>query len=689
MRIEEKIEVDAPSARVWEYVTEPDNYRRLVSGITRWEPQGEPDRGLGARYAMRMRVGSAEVGGLIEVVEYDEPRDMAWTSVTGLDQRGRWRVRARDGGRTTVSLRLSYQAPGGVLATLADRASAPLVRQHIRRSLDTLKLQLEDGEGRAGDDQGPDPLAIAGEGLYAARVLAGAGLIHPQRPDRLLRAGLELARFGPTPAAGYAASADRFPDRIAILDELGALSFHDVHRRTNALAHALSDAGVVEGDGVAIMCRNHRGFVEATVAASKLGADALFLNTSFAAPQLTEVVRREKPVAIVYDQEFSELLAEAGRRRKRFVAWREDADADDPTLEELIESGDDADVVPPDNAGRTIILTSGTTGTPKGASRGQPGVGAAVSILSRIPLRARERVHIAAPLFHAWGIAHFQLGLLLSTTLVLRRRFDPEATLATIAEHRVQACPMVPVMLQRILALPEETRRRYDTSSLRTVPVSGSALSPDLAGRFMDEFGDILYNLYGSTEVAWAAIAAPADLREAPGTSGAAPHGTVLRILDDEGEDVPRGEPGEIYVGNSMLFEGYTGGGSEDTVDGLMATGDLGHLDERGRLFVEGRSDEMIVSGGENVYPQEVEDLLTSHDRVEEAAVVGVEDEEWGQRLEAFVVPAGEISEKEVMSYVKDNLARYKVPRAVKLVDALPRNSTGKVLKQDLVERSY
>jgi uncharacterized membrane protein len=146
MRIEEKIAVDAAPEQVWDFVTDPRTYRRHISGITRWDVQAERDRGLGARYAMRMRVGSAEVGGLIEVVEFDAPRDMAWTSVTGLDQRGRWRIRERDG-RTTVSLRLSYQAPGGILATLADRASAPLVRQHIRRSLHTLRLELEAGEG--------------------------------------------------------------------------------------------------------------------------------------------------------------------------------------------------------------------------------------------------------------------------------------------------------------------------------------------------------------------------------------------------------------------------------------------------------------------------------------------------------------------------------------------------------------
>ncbi len=536
------------------------------------------------------------------------------------------------------------------------------------------------------------PVHAVGDRVHAARVFAAAGLVKPTRPDRLLRTGLALYRWGPTPAAGYEASAARYPDEPAIIDELGVLSFEEVRVRTNALAHALADRGVLEGDGVAVMCRNHRGFIEATVALSKLGANALFLNTAFAAPQLADVVAREKPVAIIYDQEFAELLSDAGSRRKRFVAWHNDEEEapDDPTLDDLIADGDPAPVVPPAEKGRVVILTSGTTGTPKGASRSQPEtLDPAVALLSRIPLRARETTMIAAPLFHSWGFAHFTLGLLLSSTYVLRRRFDPEATLALVERHRATTLPVVPVMLQRILELPPEVRSKYDLGSLRAVPASGSALPGDLAKRFMDEFGDVLYNLYGSTEVAWATIATPAELRAAPGTAGSAPRGTVLKILDDEGRPLPPSKTGRIFVSNEMLFEGYTGGGGKEVVEGMMATGDVGHLDRAGRLFVEGRDDEMIVSGGENVFPAEVEDLLARHQGVAEVAVIGVDDEEFGQRLKAFVVKksgAG-VEEGELKGYVKSNLAGYKVPREVEFIDELPRNPTGKVLKRELAER--
>ena len=516
-----------------------------------------------------------------------------------------------------------------------------------------------------------------------------AGVIRPMRPDRLVRVLTTLARWGRSPAAGSISLANRFPDETAIVDELGTLSYAELHTRSNALAHALSDRGIVEGDGVGIMCRNHRGFIEATVAISKLGADALYLNTAFAGPQLTEVVGREKPKALVYDEEFGELLADAGKRRKRFVAWHDSESLRDPTIDELIAAGDPDDVVPPAREGRAVILTSGTTGSPKGASRGNPQtLDPVVSLLSKIPLHTRQVTHIAAPLFHSWGFAHFSLGLILGSTYVLRRKFEPEACLAEVARTRADSLVVVPVMMSRIMELPAETRAKYDLSSLEAVCASGSALPGDLAIDWMDAFGDTLYNLYGSTEVAWASIATPADMRAAPGTAGRPPRGTVVRLYDEKGVEARPGETGRIFVGNEMLFEGYTGGGSKDVIDGLMATGDVGRFDEGGRLFVEGRDDEMIVSGGENVFPKEVEDTLARHEAVSEAAAVGVEDKDFGQRLRAFVVlePGKKASEDDLKGHVKANLARYKVPREIVFLDELPRNATGKVLKRELKE---
>jgi acyl-CoA synthetase (AMP-forming)/AMP-acid ligase II len=531
------------------------------------------------------------------------------------------------------------------------------------------------------------PGAIA-DSMRVANTFARAGVLRPTRPDRALRAILGLHRWGPTLAGGYVGAAARYPGAAAVIDERGTVTFADVDRHSNAIARGLAGYGIREGDGVAIMCRNHRWFVEASIACSKLGAHALYLNTSFAGPQVTEVVHRERPAGIVYDDEFAPVVREANEGRLGFVAWAENpSGGDHPSLEELTRTRTGLPLSPPAVPGRTVILTSGTTGTPKGANRASPSsLGPAAALLSAIPLHARETTVIAAPLFHSWGFAHLYLSTALSSTLVLRRRFDPQDTLRAVAEHHASALIVVPVMLQRILELCPEALHTHDVSSLRVIAVSGSALPGPLAQRVMDAFGDKLYNLYGSTEVAWASIASPRDLRVAPGTAGRPPRGTAVKILDQGGDEVPTGQSGRIFVGSELLFDGYTGGGDKARIGDLMSTGDVGHFDAAGRLFVDGRDDDMIVSGGENVFPSEVENLLAGVPGVSEAAVVGVADNQFGQRLRAYVVlaPGASLSEPELQSHVRANLARYKIPREILFVDELPRNATGKVLKRRL-----
>ena len=326
------------------------------------------------------------------------------------------------------------------------------------------------------------------------------------------------------PSARCCASARRRPaatppptsatrDDVAIIDELGTLTFREVHERTNALAHALAADGIGAGDGVGLMCRNHRGFIDAVIAISKLGANTLFLNTAFSGPQLADVAKREKPKALIYDHEFEELIHDASRRRKRYIAWHDAGgrQAGGPAARRTCRpAATRSDVDPPPERGKAIILTSGTTGTPKGASRSQPrSLDPAAALLAMIPLKAREKTMIAAPMFHSWGFVHFTLGMSLSSTLVLNRKFDPERTLALTAQHECTALIVVPVMMQRILELPDEVLKRYDLSKLRVTAVSGSALPGSISDRWMDLFGENVYNLYGSTEVAWASIATP------------------------------------------------------------------------------------------------------------------------------------------------------------------------------------
>ncbi|MDO9378970.1 MAG: AMP-binding protein [Nocardioidaceae bacterium] len=526
----------------------------------------------------------------------------------------------------------------------------------------------------------------SGAALSSLSALAATGIVRPYGPRALVGLGTSLVRWGTGPAGGFASLAARMPRAVAVEDEAGSLTFGELHAQANALARVLADHGVGEGDGVALLARNHRWFVLATVAVSRLGGRILYLNTAFSGPQTAELLEREKPTVVLHDQEFAAVVEAVPAHLPRLLTWRDDpASTSVAFVGDLVTGVATDDLHPPSQEGRSVILTSGTTGTPKGANRASGSLSAAGALVSRIPLRHQARMLVAAPMFHTWGWAHLNLAMLLGATLVLRRRFDPEDFLATVERERCEVAVVIPVMLSRVLELPEEVRRRYDTGSLAVVTASGSALPGDLATRWMDAFGENLYNTYGSTECAWATIAQPGEMRARPGTAGRPPIGTVVALYDDDGRPVPDGGTGRVFVSNGAQFEGYTNGDTKPVIDGRMATGDLGRFDD-GLLFVEGRDDEMIVSGGENVYPQEIEDCISRHPDVSDCAVVAVDDAEWGQRLAAYVVtePGRRPTEDSVRDHVKTHLARYKVPRDVLFLDELPRNETGKVLKREL-----
>jgi len=530
--------------------------------------------------------------------------------------------------------------------------------------------------------EGPDLLFNARLGRRALMALRGAGGLAPVPPSRLPAAARAL-RMGPGPAALVTLAAARHPERAAIADDGGEVSFAELERRGAAIATGLRrDFGVTSGVPVAVMCRNHSGFVEAMVAGSRLGADLLLLGTDFPAPQLAKVLERERPVAVVHDEEFGPLLEESGYGGARIVAWH-DGPLAEPSLDGLA-AGAVGKLGRPAERSHLVILTSGTTGVPKSAPRSPELaalLGPVATIFSNVPLRAGEPIMVAPPAYHGFGLAFLSLGLMLGTTVVLRRRFEPEAVLEAIERHRARALVAVPVMLDRILRCPPEAFER-DTSSLRAVVSGASALSASTSTGIMDAFGEVLYNLYGSTETGFGAIAGPADLRAAPGTVGRAPFGTTLKVLDAERREAAPGEVGHVFIGGPLVFEGYSGDEApKETVNGLMNTGDLGHLDPAGRLLIDGREDDMIVSGGENVFPQEVGDVLGRHGAVLDVAVVGVEDEEFGQRLRAYVVaaPGAEPTAEELRAHVREHLPRFQVPRDVVFVEEIPRTATGKV----------
>jgi fatty-acyl-CoA synthase len=539
------------------------------------------------------------------------------------------------------------------------------------------------------------PLRLAQRALIEARSAVyarRAGVLGTDPPLRAIAALRALSRLGQLGSA-ITIAALRHGDRVGIKDELGSLTYAELDARSNALGSALRAIGVTSEDTVGILCRNHRGFLDATFAAGKLGARSLYLNTDFAGPQLADVCRREGVSLLIHDQEYDELVSEVEAAKGTILAWTDEPASDDvDTIEGLIAAHAGEAPPAPAQPGRVVLLTSGTTGTPKGAGRHQGmSLHPMGALLSKVPFRSRESTYMAAPMFHALGFTQAILAVILGSTLVCERRFKPERVLDAIERERPTSLVLVPVMLARIVAQMEAEPGRWDTSSLRIVFLSGSQLEAELVRRSQRTIGDKLYNFYGSTEVAWATFATPEDLSAAPGTAGKPPFGTVVALYDDDGRRVHAvGRPGRIFVGNGFQFEGYTGGGNKEMIDGLMSTGDVGHFDAGWRLFIDGREDDMIVSGGENLFPGEIEELLITHEAIEEAAVIGVDDEDFGKRLAAFVVlrPGHTLTGDEVKDFVKRNLARYKIPRDVWFVSELPRTPTGKVLKRALREQA-
>jgi acyl-CoA synthetase (AMP-forming)/AMP-acid ligase II len=514
-------------------------------------------------------------------------------------------------------------------------------------------------------------------------VLLRAGVLGGSRPDRTVKRLAALVRFGPTLAGSFAAAAARDPGRTAVIDEQRRISYAELDARVRRIAAGLHRLGVGPTGPIAILQRNSAYLVEALIATARLGADAVLLNTGLSAAQLAEVLLRERPKVISVDAELLASLPELPADVTVIIADPgEGPVATGSSLDQLADSTA-PDPPAPRIRGRMIVLTSGTTGAPKGAKRGAPkGLGPAASMLSRIRLGAHEVMLIAPPLFHTWGLGMLQLASALGSTIVLRRRPEPETILAAVARHGCSSLIVVPVMAQRLLELPAEVRRGYDTSTLRVVACSGAAISKDLGTRFQDAFGDVLYNIYGATEFSWATIATPQDLRLSPGTAGRPPYGTRLALLDHEGTPVPLGQVGSVYVGNEMIFEGYTNGSDKQWADGLISTGDRGMIDEHGLLRILGRDDDMVISGGENVYPSAVEELLIAHPEVLEVAVIGVPDPAMGQRLAAYLVlrEGSRLSTDAVKALVRAELASFCVPRDVFFLSCLPRNATGKVV---------
>ncbi len=514
-----------------------------------------------------------------------------------------------------------------------------------------------------------------------------------------------LASGSQNPALIYRVNARNTPSKPALIWRGRTTTWAELDERIDRLAAGLARRGIGRKNSIILMMRNRQEFVELGAAAARAGAAAVSISWRSTPKELVYLATHSGARGIATEPELLSVLEQAkDELPPHFLENVFVAGASGPStsggirttaLDTLLEApaprgGID---VANDEDAAVVIYTSGTTGKPKGAVRKFPKdtMQAAFGFLNETPLRVDDVHLVACPLYHSTAFGFMSLSAILGQTVVLMDEFKPEPFLELVERHAVTTTAVVPTMLHRVLSLPLETRKKYDASTLRAVFSGGAPLPVPVATAFMDAFGDVLFNFYGATETGLVTLAKPADLRAAPGTIGKALPGNDIRLLGDDGREVHAGEVGELYVKNKMLVAGYHNDDAateQSMIDGFFSVGDLARRDASGHFFIEGRKRDMVISGGVNVYPAEVEGVLEQHPDVAEVAVIGVPDNEWGERVRAFIVKksGSTLDEGMLKVFARERLAGPKVPRDYVFMERLPRNPTGKVLKRELRE---
>lgn len=531
-----------------------------------------------------------------------------------------------------------------------------------------------------------------------ARVIRQSGLLFEFHLSGLRVAAGAAFRGARNPSLIFALHGANSPDKPAVLWRDRSVTYGQLDSRMNRAAAGLQRLGFRRNTSVVIMMRNRPEFLEVQGGAGRLGAAAVSVSWRSTAAELVYLAQHCGAKAIVFEADLWHVVEQAkkslpGIDPRAFIAVGGDAPGcslyEDDLLvgsgappKVLIDVQDDAAVV---------IYTSGTTGKPKGAVRKFPkdAMHAAMQFVCETPMRVDDIHLVTCPLYHSTAFGFLAFNALLGGTAVLMEEFKPEPFLELVERHGVTTTAVVPTILHRVMALDPSIKGKYDVRSMRAIFTVGAPLSGPLGTSVMDHFGDVLYNCYGATETGLVTMAKPSDLRAAPGSIGKALPGNEVRLLDDNGIEVPLGQVGELYVRNKMLVAGYHNDDESTRAsmkDGFFSVGDLARRDRDGRYAIEGRKRDMIISGGVNVYPAEVEEVLEAHPDVAEVAIVGVDDPEWGERVRAFVVKraGSSIDDGTLKVWCRERLAGPKVPRDFVFLDALPRNQMGKVLKREL-----
>ena len=532
----------------------------------------------------------------------------------------------------------------------------------------------------------------------SARVVRQTGLLYSLTLPGVRRAARAFATGARNPSLVFEIHAANAPDKPALLWRDRRVTFGELDDRMNRAAVGLQRRGFRRNTSVVILMRNRPEFIEVQGGASRLGAAAVSVSWRSTAKELAYLAAHCGARALVFEADLWPVVEQA-RKDLPNIADRDciavggEVPGCSRYEEDFLSAPRPAFTVARgvEEEAAVVIYTSGTTGKPKGAVRRFPkeALQAVLQFIAETPLRVDDVHLVTCPLYHSTALGFLTMSGILGATSVIMDEWKPEAFLQHVERYGVTTTAMVPTMLHRVMALGPEVLARYDTRSLRAIFSGGAPLSGPLALEVMDHFGDVLFNFYGATETGLVTLAKPADLRAAPGTIGKAVPGNTIRLLGESGDEVAPGLVGELYARNKMLVAGYHNddGATRSSMNGgFFSVGDLARRDPEGRYFIEGRKRDMIISGGVNVYPAEIEGVLEAHPDLAEVAVVGVEDAEWGERVRAFVVrrPGSDVDEAALLLWCRERLSGPKVPREYVFLEALPRNPTGKVLKRDL-----
>ena len=485
------------------------------------------------------------------------------------------------------------------------------------------------------------------------------------------------------------------PHKPALICGDRSLTFAELNARANRVANVLKSLGVNVGDRVAIIVHNSIEGVEVGAACTKIKAIQVPVNYRLREREVAYVLNDSEAKVVVAGPELVQVVEQARadvQGQPTCIAIGGQAPAGWLHYEEVVQAASEKMPVAGEaSLGSSMSYTSGTTGNPKGAYRPN-GVSleAVLGVVQAFELRDSDVHLLAGPLYHSAPNAFLSLQILLGATTIILPKFDAVEALRLIELYRVSTTFMAPTLLQRLCDVPDEIAKTFDTSSLHSIILGAAPCPHSLKVRATERFGPVLWEFYGATETGFVTILRPEDQLRKPGSCGTIAHGQEMRLLNEAGEEVPDGVPGEMWVRNSSLAQYFKkpDATARSMRDSFFSVGDIAYRDSEGYYFICDRKIDMIISGGVNIYPAEIEAVLSAHPAIEDVAVIGVPDPHWGESVKAVVSLrlGASASQEELIAYCVERIADFKKPRSVDFVDELPRNPAGKLLKRSIHE---